>query len=160
MPSEDTEILEFNRYQKSEKAPFIIYVYFECLIKNIDRFENNLENSSTAKVGEHIPSGISMSIISSFKIIENNHDVYRGKDCMIKFCEFLREYVIEIIHFKIKKCSYYQNSSSKHVKMQKSVLSVKRNIKMNMWKINNIVKLEIIVIIQKDIEMLRIANEI
>ena len=75
MPSEDTEILEFNRYQKSEKAPFIIYVYFECLIKNIDRFKNNLENSSTAKVGEHIPSGISMSIISSFKIIENNHDV-------------------------------------------------------------------------------------
>ena len=25
MPSEDTKILEFNQYQKSDKAPFIIY---------------------------------------------------------------------------------------------------------------------------------------
>ena len=24
MPSEDTEVLEFNQYQKSDKAPFII----------------------------------------------------------------------------------------------------------------------------------------
>ena len=25
MPSEDTKILEFNQYQKSDKAPFVIY---------------------------------------------------------------------------------------------------------------------------------------
>ena len=25
MPTEDTEILEINKYQKSDKAPFIIY---------------------------------------------------------------------------------------------------------------------------------------
>ena len=36
-------------------------------------------------VGEHILSGFSMSAISSFKKIENKHDVYRGKDCMKKF---------------------------------------------------------------------------
>ena len=28
MPSIDTKILEFNQYQKSDKAPFIIYYYF------------------------------------------------------------------------------------------------------------------------------------
>ena len=36
---------------------------------------------------EHIPSGFSMSAVSSFKSIENKHDGYRGKNCMKKFCE-------------------------------------------------------------------------
>ena len=31
MPSEDTEVLKFNQYKKSDKAPFIIYVDLECL---------------------------------------------------------------------------------------------------------------------------------
>ena len=42
------------------------------------------ENSFTAKVRKYIPSGFSMSAISSFKNIENEHGVYRGKDCMEK----------------------------------------------------------------------------
>ena len=41
--------------------------------------KKNHENSSTAKVNEHISSGFSMSTISSFKSIENQHIVYRGK---------------------------------------------------------------------------------
>ena len=41
-----------------------------------------------------------MSTISSFKTTENNHDVYRGKDCMKKFCKSLE---MEIINFKEKK---------------------------------------------------------
>ena len=32
MPFEDTKILDFNQYQKSDKAPFIIYADLECLI--------------------------------------------------------------------------------------------------------------------------------
>ena len=36
MSSEDTKILEFNQYQKSEKAPFIIYADLEYLIEKID----------------------------------------------------------------------------------------------------------------------------
>ena len=36
MTSEDTKILEFNQYQKSDKAPFIIYAYLEFIIEKID----------------------------------------------------------------------------------------------------------------------------
>ena len=43
------------------------------------------------------------STISSFRSIENKHDIYRGKDCLKKFCEFLREHAIKIINFKKKK---------------------------------------------------------
>ena len=82
MPSEDTNILEFNQYQKSDKAPFIIYADLECLIEKIDECKNNPENSFTTKVSEHIPSGFSMSTILSFKSIENKHDIFRGRDCM------------------------------------------------------------------------------
>ena len=43
-----------------------------------------------------------MSTVPSFKSIENKHDVYRGKDCMKKFCEFLREHTKKIINFNSK----------------------------------------------------------
>ena len=48
IPSEDTKILEFNQYQKSDKTPFI------------DGCKNHTQNSSTTKIREHIPSGFSM----------------------------------------------------------------------------------------------------
>ena len=79
MPSEGTKILEFNQYKKSEKAPFIIYADLECIIEKIDGCKNNPENPSTTNVSEHILSGFSMSTISSFRSIENKHDVYKVK---------------------------------------------------------------------------------
>ena len=85
MLSGDTKILEFNQYEKSDKALFIIYVDLECLIEKVDGCKNNPENLSTTKVGKNIPSGFSMPIRSSYKSIENMHDVYRGKDCLKKF---------------------------------------------------------------------------
>ena len=51
----------------------------------IDGCKNNPENSYTTKISEHIPSGVSMSTISSFRSIENKDDVYRGKDCTKSF---------------------------------------------------------------------------
>ena len=40
-----------------------------------------------------------MSTMSSFKSIENKHDVYRGKDCRKKFSEFIREHAMKLINF-------------------------------------------------------------
>ena len=103
MSFEDTKILGFNQYRKSDKAAFIIYAEIESLIGKINGCKNNPEKSSMAKVSEHIPSGFSMTTISSFKNVEHKHDVYKGKDCMKKFCKSLREYAIKIINFKKKK---------------------------------------------------------
>ena len=60
-------MVDFNQYQKSDKGRFIIYADLESLIQKIYGCENNLENSFTRNVGEHIPSGFSVSTISSFK---------------------------------------------------------------------------------------------
>ena len=49
MTSEDSQILEFNQNQKSDKAPFTTYADFECIIEKIDRCKNNPENLFTKK---------------------------------------------------------------------------------------------------------------
>ena len=65
--------------------------------------KNSPDNLSTTKVSRHIPSGFSIATTSSFRGIENKHDLYRGKDCMKKFCESLREHAIDTIRFNKKK---------------------------------------------------------
>ena len=71
-----------------------------------------------------------MSIILSFKSIENKHGVYRYKDYMNKFWESLREHAMEIINFKKKKkWSYWQKSSRNYMKMKKFDIFVKKKKK-------------------------------
>ena len=65
---------------------------------------------------------------------------------MKKFCESVREHAMTIINFKKKKMKPLTN------KEQKVVIFVDK-----MVKIKNIVKLGIIVIIQGNVEVLRIA---
>ena len=69
MSFEDTKMLEFNQYQKSDKTPFIIFADLGCIIEKIGRCKNNSENPSTTKISEHIPSDFSISSISSFRSI-------------------------------------------------------------------------------------------
>ena len=45
-----------------------------------------------------------MSAIWGFGYIKDKHTLYRGKDCMKKFCESLREQAKSIIDFEKKKC--------------------------------------------------------
>ena len=103
MPSEKDNILKFNQYMKSDKMQYIIYADMESVIKKIDGCANNPENSSTTKIGELIPCGYSMSTVWGSNNIENKHTLYRGEDCMKKFCEFLRERGKNMIDFEKKK---------------------------------------------------------
>ena len=86
-----------------KKTSFYIYADLECIIEKIDGSKNNPENSYITKAREHIPSNISTSTISSFGSAESKGNIYRGKDCMIHSCEFLREHTKKIINFKKKK---------------------------------------------------------
>ena len=103
MPSEKDNILEFSQYMKSDKMPYIIYADIESLIKRIDGCASNPENSSTTKIGEHIPCGYSMSTIWAFDNIENKHNLYRREDCMEMFCTSLKKHARIVIDFEKKK---------------------------------------------------------
>ena len=106
MFSQDNKTLEFDQYQQSHQAPFIIYKDLQCNIEKINGCKINPENSSITKESEHISSGFLTSMVSSFKRIGNKHDLYKGKDCMGKAFESLREHLMKIISFKKKKESY------------------------------------------------------
>ena len=57
-------MLEFNQCQKSDKVPFIFYANLKCSTEKIDEFKINRENSSTAKVDNHIPLDFLMVTLS------------------------------------------------------------------------------------------------
>ena len=107
--------------------PYIIYADIESLIKKIDVCANNPDNSSITKIGEHIPCEYSMSTIWAFDNVENKHTLYRGKDCMKKFCESLTEHAKNIIDFENRKCYHEQKKTYNHIKIQKYIIIVEKD---------------------------------
>ena len=75
---------------------------------------------------------------------------------MKKFCESLKEHAIEKIDFKKKKMKLLTKELHTSNENGKSVFADK-TLKTNTWEIKNIVKLEVIVIMQGNIEVLSIA---
>ena len=61
---------------KSDKMPCIICTDIGSSIKKIDGCANNLENSSTIKVGEHVFCGYSMATRPDFNNIEKKNILY------------------------------------------------------------------------------------
>ena len=102
MPTEDNKILKCNHGEKSLKAPFTIYADLECLLIKEQSCQNNPEKSYTERKAKHEPSGYSLCLICSFNPKENKHDLYRGRDCIEKVCQDLKELATEIINYKEK----------------------------------------------------------
>ena len=111
--------------EKSLKAPFAIYLDLECLLKkeqsrqknlkqsrqnNLEQSrQNNIEKSHIEKKATHEPSGWAMLTRCSFAEEENKIDYYRGKDCVEKLCEKLKEHAMKIINYKEKKMIILNN---------------------------------------------------
>ena len=76
---------------------------------------------------------------------------------MKKFCESLREHIMEIIIFLKKEMNSSTNKQQKSCQNAKIVVFIKKNLKIDMLKIKNILKLGTIAIILGNIEVLRIA---
>ena len=93
-----------------------------------------------------------MSTILSIKKIENQHDVYRGRDCMKKFCQSLSEHAMKMINFKKKKMNLLTKQQQESYENAKICYISKKKLKTKIWNIKIIVKLEIIVIMQGNIE--------
>ena len=88
--------------EKSLKAPFTIYADLECLLIKQQSCQNNPNESYTERKSIHVPSGYALSLISSFDSRENKHSVYRGRDCIKKFCSDLKELRTKIIKYEEK----------------------------------------------------------
>ena len=102
MPEWVNKTIKHNPGEKSLKKPFSNHLNLECLLKkeqsHNNNNNNNIEESYTEKKARHEPSGWSMLIRCSFDEKENKRNYYRGKGCIEKLCQKLKESATEIIN--------------------------------------------------------------
>ena len=103
MPTKKNNIIKYNHGEKSMKLPFVIYADLECFLEKMSICINNPNESSTTKISKHTPSGYSIFTHCSFDKSKNKLNYYRGKDCMKKFSNDLREHASKIINYEKKK---------------------------------------------------------
>ena len=70
-----------------------------------------------------------MFTILSFRIVENKHDVYTGKEYMKRLCEYLRTSTMKIISFENKKMNLLTKEEQKLYKNAKKNLYLSRKLK-------------------------------
>ena len=102
MPDVDNNILQSKPGKKLLKSAFVFYADLECLLLKINTCKNNPNKSYATAKALHEPSGYSLLISCSFDKSENKQTYYRGKDCMKRFCDDLKEHVTRIINYEMK----------------------------------------------------------
>ena len=63
---------------------------------------NNPTKSNTEKKAKHIASGYSLVTCCSFDKSNNEQKYYRGRYCMRRFCDDLKEQAIKIMNYEQK----------------------------------------------------------
>ena len=93
-----------------------------------------------------------MSTIWALGCIENKHTLYRGRDCMKKFCETFREHAKNIVNFEKKKMLPLIHQELKPHRDAKVFYTCGKRIFKKLAKSKTVEKLEIIPIIQVNID--------
>ena len=103
MPTEKQKWLKFHDGQYQFKVPFMLYADFESVLKPIDeRYRYKLNTMKawkkgkapyTEKINKHVPSGWCVHSTFAYGDSPNPLKMYRGKDCVEKFVEYIEEEV-------------------------------------------------------------------
>ena len=124
LPFKNQRILKYEKDMRSVKAPHMIYLDYECLLKNIkDRTNINEEELYQIQNNLHVPCGYGLLLVRSYD--ENFLTHYRGTDCMEK----LLKAVCAMIG-KTKEAPHKALSKEKFMItiLKKGVLFVKKNL--------------------------------
>ena len=119
MPDVDNNILESKPGKKSLKHLFIIYADLECLLLKMNTCNNNPNKSYTTAKALHKPSGYSLLTSCSFDKSKNKSTYYRGKGCMKRFCDDLKEHVTRITNYEMKPMNPSTEEEKESYKNQK-----------------------------------------
>ena len=98
-------IVEYSDVQFHLKVPFIMYADFESILEPIQGPVNDLTTSSTRGVNNHIPSGWYIFSEFAYGEVKDPLRLYRGKDCVLKFCD----------HVTGEACRLYHSFPEKHM---------------------------------------------
>ena len=113
-------ILESKLGKKSLKHEFVIYADLECLLLKMNTCNNNHNKSYTTAKAKHKPSGHSLLTTCSFDKSENQQTYYRGRDCMKRFWDDLKEHLTRITNYEMKPMDplteeSYKNQEQSHI---------------------------------------------
>ena len=103
MPHEKEKLLKLHDGQYQFKVPFMLYADFESILKPVDeryRYKMNRmkagrkgKTSYSEKINTHVPSGWCVHSTFAYGDVPNPLKMYRSKDCVEKFVEYIEEEV-------------------------------------------------------------------
>ena len=103
MPTEKEKWLKFHDGQYQFKVPFMLCADFESILKPVDeRYRGKMDTMKagrkgkapyTEKINTHVPSGWCVYSTFAYGGVSNPLKMYRGKDCVEKFVEYIEEEV-------------------------------------------------------------------
>ena len=98
MPRKGSTV-EFYDGQNQFKVPFIMYADFEALLEPIqERVPGDPNEPYTSEVSQHIPSGWCVYSKFAYGDVDDPLKLYRGKDCIEKFCDYIKEEAHRLYH--------------------------------------------------------------
>ena len=105
MPNKGSTV-EFYDGQNQFKVPFMMYADFEAILEPIQGpsqgterpASGDQEESYTKQVNQHISSGYCVYSKFAFNEVKDPLKIYRGKDCVEKFCDYIKREVHRLYH--------------------------------------------------------------
>ena len=89
MPKQGSTV-EFKDGQNQFKVPFIMYADFESILEPIESPNPNPNLPYTNEVNQHTSSGWYVYSKFAYGDIDNPLRLYRGKDCIETFCNYIK----------------------------------------------------------------------
>ena len=90
MPSKGSTI-EFYDGQTQFKVSFMMYADLEAILEPMQGSIPDAKGPCTKHISQHIPSGWCVYSKFAYGNVQNQLRLYRGKDCVEKFCDYIKE---------------------------------------------------------------------
>ena len=97
MPRKGSTV-EFCDGQNQFKIPFMMYADFESILEPIQGPNPDPTGSYTLEVTKHSPSGWCVYSKFTYGEVKDPLKLYRGKDCLEKFCDYIRQEAHRLYH--------------------------------------------------------------
>ena len=97
MPKQSSTV-EFKDGQSQFKVPFIMYADFELILEPMDHGSPNSDQPYTNEINQHTLSGWCVYSKFAYGGVDNTLRLYRGKDCIETFCNYIKEEVHRLYH--------------------------------------------------------------
>ena len=97
MPKKGSTI-EFYDGQNQFKVPSMMCVGFEAILNPIQGPSPDCSEPYSKEVNQHIPSGFCVHSKFAYGEVENPLELYKGEDCVEKFCEYIKGKAKRLYH--------------------------------------------------------------